>query len=170
MKNKKLLIFTEYFLPGYKAGGPIRSIYNLARILSKDFDVYVVAKDRDIGDTKPYDNIDIDRVLKYEDFHIYYASSFNKNSILGIITSIDPDTIYINSFFSKTSQIVLYLNKLKIIQKKLILAPRGELQPNALQIKGFKKKVYSFFTKMINFYDGIIFYVTDILESEQTVL
>ena len=165
MKNKKLLIFTEYFLPGYKAGGPIRSIYNLARILSKDFDVYVIAKDRDIGDTKPYENIEIDSMLKYEDFHIYYLSKSDKNSILNIIRNINADTIYINSFFSKTSQIILYLNKLNIIQKKLVLAPRGELQPNALQIKGFKKKVYSFFTKTINFYDGIIFHATDKTET-----
>jgi glycosyltransferase involved in cell wall biosynthesis len=165
MKNKKLLIFTEYFLPGYKAGGPIRSIYNLAKILSKKYDVYVVAKDRDIGENKPYDDIQTDKVLDYEEFHIYYISDITKSAIHNIISDINPDTIYINSFFSKTSQIILYLNKFNLIQKKLVLAPRGELQPNALQIKSFKKKVYMLFTKMTNFYDGVVFHSTDKTET-----
>ncbi len=45
------------YLPGYKDGGPIRSIKNLTDILGDEYDFYIVCQDRDQGDTMPYQNI-----------------------------------------------------------------------------------------------------------------
>jgi len=52
-------IFTTIgsYLPGYKAGGPIRSVANLIDALGDDFEFRVVTSDRDLGEDKAYDGI-----------------------------------------------------------------------------------------------------------------
>ena len=53
-KKIRILIFIDWFLPAYKAGGPIRSIANLVDNLHADFDFYIVTGDRDLGDKNPF--------------------------------------------------------------------------------------------------------------------
>jgi hypothetical protein len=50
----RLLIFSDYYLPGFKAGGPIRSISNLCDSLKDEYEVYVVTRDRDLGSNEVY--------------------------------------------------------------------------------------------------------------------
>jgi len=35
-KKKRILIFVDYYLPGYKGGGTIRAIANLVNLLKKN--------------------------------------------------------------------------------------------------------------------------------------
>ena len=53
----RVLVTIGSYLPGYKAGGPIRSVANLIDALGNDFEFHVVTSDRDLGEEKPYDNI-----------------------------------------------------------------------------------------------------------------
>ena len=39
--KKKILCLTDHYLPGYKAGGPIRSIANLVEHLGDEFEIYI---------------------------------------------------------------------------------------------------------------------------------
>lgn len=165
MKRRKILIFTEYFLPGYKAGGPIRSIYNLAKVLSNEYLIYIITKDRDIGENKSYDNIKTDEIIEFEGFRVLYLSTVNTGSVQKAISNIEPDVIYLNGLFSKFTQIILFLKKMKRINQNLILAPRGEVQPNALQMKSLKKKIYMFVAKIFSLHDDIVFHSTDKTET-----
>ena len=54
---KKILIITGRYLPGYKDGGPVRTIKNLTDLLGDDYHFTVMCSDRDHGDIKPYENI-----------------------------------------------------------------------------------------------------------------
>ncbi|MEL6194486.1 MAG: hypothetical protein AAFR66_20670 [Bacteroidota bacterium] len=56
-KQVKLLIFSDWFVPGYKAGGPIRSITNFCLSMAKYLDIYVFTSDRDLGDDQAYKGI-----------------------------------------------------------------------------------------------------------------
>mgnify|MGYP000468774279 CR=1 FL=1 len=43
MLNKpKILIFIDYFLPGYKAGGPTKSVSNIINSLTNKFDFEII--------------------------------------------------------------------------------------------------------------------------------
>ncbi|MCH7535891.1 MAG: hypothetical protein IH948_09165, partial [Bacteroidetes bacterium] len=59
MSNKKLkiLIFVDWYVPGYLAGGPIRSVYNLAQQLSKSNEVFVLTGDKDFGSESVYEGV-----------------------------------------------------------------------------------------------------------------
>lgn len=162
---KKILIFTNSFLPGFKGGGPITSISNLVSLLNYNFDILICTRDRDFGDTKPYADIEQNTITKYKEYTVIYLSEINKKNISKVIVEFNPDLLYLNSFFSKTTQIVMFLNQFTF-KKKLIVAPRGELQENALNIKKTKKSIYLFIYKLLSFYENIHFHSTDTIETK----
>ena len=46
----RVLVTIGSYLPGYKAGGPIRSVANLIDALGDDFEFRVVTSDKDLGE------------------------------------------------------------------------------------------------------------------------
>ena len=54
---KKILILIAWYLPGYKAGGPIQTIKNLTDHLGDEYEFYILTGDRDLGDKVPYPGI-----------------------------------------------------------------------------------------------------------------
>lgn len=162
---KKILIFTDSFLPGFKGGGPITSISNLVSLLNKHFDILICTKDRDFGDTEPYKDIEQNKITNYKEYNVIYLSSIDKQNLSKVIVDFNPDLLYLNSFFSKTTQLVMFLNKFTF-KKKLIVAPRGELQDNALNIKKTKKSIYLFIYKLFRLYKNTYFHSTDTIETK----
>ena len=59
----KLLIITDHYLPGYKAGGPIKSIETLCDNIKKVLHVTVMTSNFDLGEDNPYENILFDKIL-----------------------------------------------------------------------------------------------------------
>lgn len=53
--KRKVLVMVDWYAPGYKAGGPIRSAVNFADQLENELDVYVLTTDRDLNEPSPYD-------------------------------------------------------------------------------------------------------------------
>lgn len=86
--NKKLLILTEWFAPGYKAGGPIQSCINLCLALKNKYEIYVFTTDTDHGEANPYHGIIADKWVIHANtgVQVYYAKkkalSFNSISIV----------------------------------------------------------------------------------------
>ena len=60
----KILITCDYYLPGWKAGGPIRSLSALVEYLGDEFQFKVITRDRDFGDSKPYAGVEINKWQK----------------------------------------------------------------------------------------------------------
>ena len=162
---KKILIFVDSFLPGFKGGGPITSVSNLVSLLNKDFHVLICTRNHDFGEKEAYKNIQSDKITKYLEYNIIYLSNMNKENILNVIRNFNPDLLYLNSFFSKITQIVMFMNKF-YLKKKIIVAPRGELQENALNIKKIKKSIYLFVYKLFGFYKNMHFHSTDTIETQ----
>jgi hypothetical protein len=55
MQKKTILWFTSYYLPGFKNGGPVRSLLNMCQWLGEEYSFRLVTRDRDRGDTQPYE-------------------------------------------------------------------------------------------------------------------
>ena len=56
-KPSTILIFTDWYIPGYRAGGPIQSVYNLAKLLSNNFHVKVVTRNTDYASFEAYPEV-----------------------------------------------------------------------------------------------------------------
>lgn len=164
--KKKLLIFSDYFIPGFKAGGPIKSILNLSNMMDKSFDIYVVTRDKDFGDLDSYNSINYDTSNVFNNINVFYLNKINIITINKYIKKIDPDLIYLNSFFSKITQIVLFLKKIRLVNCEIILAPRGELLKGAASLKSQKKKVFLRLAKLCKWHGkDLIFHATNDIET-----
>ena len=114
MQNKKpiILTFVRYYLPGYKAGGPIRTIANMVDHLGDQFDFKIITMDRDIGDAEPYSNITVDawnRVGKAEVFYVKPGLLW-LNRLVKLISTTPHDIIYLNSAFDPIFTLWLLLH------------------------------------------------------------
>jgi glycosyltransferase involved in cell wall biosynthesis len=157
---QKLLILTRWYLPATKSGGTVRSIRPLVKGLKDDFDITILTSNKDLGSDKPYEGVVFDHLTTYDDTKIIYLSVLNIKNIYKQIKSVNPDIIYVNSFFDITTQIVLLLNYFKRLNVKIILSPRGELGEGALSIKSHKKNIYLTLHKLLNLSKGIVYHAT----------
>jgi glycosyltransferase involved in cell wall biosynthesis len=168
---KRLFILTDWFAPGYKAGGPIQSCVNLAFALKESYDIYVYTSDTDHGEKEPYQNIESDKWIKNlaPDIHVYYANSKTSSfaNMREQINQVKPDYIYLNHMFSP--RYVLYPLWLKLtgfIKCEVILCPRGALFSSALSVKSYKKKPFLILFKFFGIHQKIRFHATNQKEQE----
>ncbi len=175
MEKRKLLIFADWFEPGIKGGGIIRSCANVAQLLQEDFEVYVFTRNTDCNTNKVYADIKSDCWTIFDKkIHIYYCSKRNLTffTVKKILLQIQPDTTYLNSMFSYYFTFLpLFFKKTKTIDSKIVLAPRGMLHKSALQYKYLKKRNYLSFLNTMNFFKNITFQATseaeyDFIEKE----
>lgn len=175
MDNSKItvLILTPYFLPGYKAGGPIRSLKNLIDHLSDKIHFKVITPDHDLGVGQSYDGIVSDAWNKVFGIDTYYISDNNRSffHVAQIIKSIKHDIRYYNSFFYPYLTIFpLLAEKLRLIPRKpSVLAPRGEMAPSALQSSKRKKMLYLEFVRFFKIYTHLHWQVTSEFERTQLI-
>lgn len=156
-----LLIFTDWYLPGYKAGGPVVSCANLVRALSERMRIAVVCGDRDYCEEAPYPNVKTNVWIRREHARVCYLSPEQRTyrRIAALIAASDPRTVYINGMFSKVFSLFPLL-AVRRAQSRVILAPRGMLAPGALGLKPFKKRAFLSLAKGLGLYRGICFHAT----------
>lgn len=136
-----VLILTPYFLPGFKGGGPVKSIASIVSSLSEHYQFKILCYNFDLDGTV-YNNILSNQWVQHaHHVEVFYASKADYFSHLkNILKTVNYDVCYLNSFFSYSFSIYpLFLLDSK---KNIILAPRGEFSPGALSIKALKKKIY----------------------------
>src|SRR5687768_14370742 len=141
--KKKILIFIDWYLPGYKAGGPIQSCANLVAHLKDEFDFSIVTRDTDYCETIPYKTVKSDAWnLLPDGTRVYYFSGkkLNRKNIKKILDTEEYDDVYLNGIFSTyfTLTPLYYLNLRK--SRKVIIAARGMFARGALRVKRIKKK------------------------------
>ncbi len=171
MRPASILIFTDWYLPGYKAGGPIRSISSLVEHLKEDFKFYIVTTDTDFGAKEPYKNIESNKWIKNsENVSVFYFSKdrLNAANIFTVLNEFKVDCIYLNSLFSYYFTIIpLRLIKKHCFQIRCVLAPRGMLGKGALQLKSLKKKLFITLTKYTGLYKNITWHATSDQEKNE---
>lgn len=161
MTKPKIIIFLSHYLPGYKSGGPVRTIENLINNLHNDFDFYVITSDRDLGDSQPYKDIKVNQWNKIGNAQVYYIDKKSQsiNFYKRFLSVNHFDLIYFNSFFNANFTIkpLIALKKLREAPP-ILLAPKGEFSTGALQLKSFKKHVYIKLSQWL--YKGIYFHAS----------
>lgn len=172
MKKRKVLVMVDWYAPGFKAGGPIRSAVNFANQLEQDLDIYILTSDRDLGELKPYVDIIADNWIAVNQHHVFYASPafLSWSKLQQIIKDINADYIYLNSMYSRFFSIYpLLMNRLGKLNSKIVLAPRGMLKESAIQHKGAKKKIFISLFKSLGMPAKVIFHATDDTEVKDIV-
>jgi len=169
--KKKILICIDWYIPGFKAGGPIRSVANIVNAFKDEFEIYVITSAYDLGETEPYPDVDLNIWHEQEGVYIKYLERklMNSSAMSGNIREVKPDVIYLNSLFSR----VFTLIPLSIARKRkipTILAPRGMMGKGALGIKYKKKKYFIQVAKALGWYKNVIWHASTESEKEEVLL
>jgi len=109
LTKKKILLFADWYEPGFRAGGPIRSVVNFVQNMKEDYAIYVFTADRDLDASQSYENISKNEwIATAPDVQCYYCSPENRTraNIRQQLNAILPDFIYLNSMFSTRSTII----------------------------------------------------------------
>lgn len=158
-KSKKVLCFVAYYLPGYKAGGPLKTIKNMIDHFEGDFEFSIVTRDRDLGDTDTYSSIKPNEWMGLDSSKALYLSPDNLTlkSLAKIISDTRFDILYLNSFFDVNLSIKpLIARRFGLIKPyPVVLAPRGEFSKGALALRPFKKKLYIKLSNCLGLYKHI---------------
>ena len=168
VKKKKILLFADWYEPGYKAGGPIRSCVNFAYHMRGDYDLYIFTSDRDLNDPEPYPGIPTDRwITDRSGVNLFYASPKGQGwkNILQQMKLICPDFVYLNSMFSIRFTILpLLIARVHGLGYTCMLSPRGMLRTSAVQFKRTKKKLFLTIFRGLGFSRRVHFLATDTTE------
>jgi glycosyltransferase involved in cell wall biosynthesis len=162
-----ILTAIDHYLPGFKGGGPIRSIANLIEWLGDEFDFSVVTRDRDLLDSRPYEGVSAGMWHRVRKARVLYLSprACSLMAIRRLLNDTSYDLLYLNSFFSRLSIKILTLRRLHLLKTTpVVLAPRGELSPGALAIKRLKKRIYVVLSRSAGFYRGVVWHGSSALE------
>jgi glycosyltransferase involved in cell wall biosynthesis len=143
--RRSILVVISHYLPGYRAGGPVRSVEALVDRLGSQFEIRIICLDRDLGDSRPYEGIETGIWLQSGKAEIMYLSkkeiSFTR--LKKTIHAVNPDVLYLNTFFSVRFTLFPLLSA-RLVHKKpaTVLAVRGSLSPGALGLKPIKKQLF----------------------------
>lgn len=168
--KKNILILSDWYLPAYKAGGPVKSIAALTHHLKNDFNFFVLTSNKDAFSKEPLPVPANEWVTGNNGERIYYwgDEKITLSKLGEVISSIEFDYVYLNSFFSKSFSIYpLLLKKQGKIKKPIVLAPRGMLGEGALSLKSKKKSIFINLSKISGIHKNVIWHATSEQEAEE---
>lgn len=170
--KKKILCFIEYYLPGYKSGGPVKTISNFVEHFGHEYEIFIICSDRDYLDTKPYINKKVKKWYKIGKAKVLYISKKDLNiySVAKLLSENSYDLLYLNGLFSfKFTIIPLLIRRFKPTKNNIpcILATRGMLSSNAIKLKSIKKKIYFKIANFFQLYENLFFQASNINEKKE---
>lgn len=165
----RVLTFVPNYLPGYKAGGILRTIANTVDWLADDVDFWIVTQDRDLNECNAYPGIKSEQWQLVGGAMVYYRPPrfCTLKHLATLISSTPHDVLYLNSFFDMVFTLkILVARKLGLIPvKPIILAPRGELVEGCLRIKSRRKRIFIHAAKMIGLYEQVSWHASSEYEA-----
>jgi glycosyltransferase involved in cell wall biosynthesis len=156
-----VFITIPWFLPAYKAGGPIQSIANLVSNYSKDIEYYIFCSNKDL-DGVVLKNVFFNQWIKYNstsNVWVWYDTGVQTRlNLVKCTFTLKPDVLYAIGLFSLKYNILPLVN---CHAKKKILSVRGMVHPGALSQKSLKKKIFLFLFNIAGIKKKISFHATD---------
>lgn len=161
MSKPRILIFASHYLPGFKAGGTIRSLANLVEQFWPEYEFLIASRDRDAGDVAPFKEAIRKSWLPVGGARVRYLSKSecSMKELRNLIHDVRPNLMYFNSFFDPCFTIrPLILRRLGLLPDgiKVIVAPRGEFAQGALALKSYKKKLFMFAARCFGLYRDLV--------------
>jgi glycosyltransferase involved in cell wall biosynthesis len=166
IRKPSILIFIDWYLPGFKAGGPIQSCANLVEHLKEQANFYIITRNTDYCSDEPYSDVISDDWNEVSGSKVHYVSKeqLTYKNIKKLTAQLCPDYIYINGVYSLYFSIVPLLIVRQLKLSNAIVAARGMFAKSATDVKAIKKSVFFSVVKTLNFYKGVKFHATNAFE------
>ena len=168
-KMERIAAFIGVYLPGFRSGGPVKSLSNMVEALSDRYTFDVYTSDRDSEMDAPYDGIRLNSPVVVGKAIVYYFS----NDLVGLYCLLHnllrskSRIFYFNSFFSFKFSILPFLLISLIRSRDIkVLAPRGEFSKGALSIKSGKKRRFLSVARLFGIYRRVIWHASSEAEKD----
>ncbi|MDG9675547.1 glycosyltransferase [Micromonospora sp. DH14] len=159
----RVLMMCGGFLPGFRYGGPVRSLVRIVDTVSDRIDLTLVTRDRDLATPDPYPGLS-GRWVRRGGSRVFYMDPSSIRHWRRLwrefrVTSFD--LLYVNSLFSLFSIIPIVAARLGVIRvARILVAPRGELKRGALSSKRWKKEPFLWLWMPLLKVAGVVWHAT----------
>ncbi|QAY66766.1 glycosyltransferase family 4 protein [Paenibacillus protaetiae] len=165
--KKDILIIMGRYLPGYKDGGPVRSIQNLVDYLGEEYNFRILTCDRDHGDTQAYPNIKVNDWNHIGNAQVYYVPPKGFGyKIIRTLTN-QADLVYVCGCFNDYAINTLLLKRLGMIKKPVVVAAMGLFSPMEFKLKYRKKKLFTTIFNLTGMFKNIYWSATTQMEVQE---
>lgn len=167
--KKRILVFCDFYLPGFKSGGGMWTVVNLVDRFCDRYDFYVVTRNYESkGDTTPYTSVRSSTWNEVGNAKVFYLanSDYKLKTFALLVSEVGPSLVFLNSALSLP--VVKFLNarrKRLIAPVPVVLAPCGEMSAGALSVKPLKKKSFFFYAKTVGLYANVLWKASSEVES-----
>ena len=162
--RRDILIIMGRYLPGYKDGGPVRSIKNLTDFLGKEYNFKILTCDRDHGDIEAYPNIKVNGWNRVGNADVYYVQPKGFSQKLIVKLAGQVDLVYVCGCFNDYAINTLIANRLGKIKVPVVVAAMGLFSPKEFQLKYKKKKIFTTLFNMLGIFKNIYWSATSEME------
>ena len=165
-----VLALVGYYPPAFRAGGPTRSLPGILRLLADELEFRVLSRDHDLGARDRLDGIVVDRWVETDGGRVRYLPTAQRPAVavLGAIRRTPHDVLYVNSIFAvQFGLLPLLLRRIRVLPRRgLVIAPRGELDHQALAIKGRRKRLVLAAMRALGLTTGAVWHTATADEAE----
>lgn len=168
----KALVFCDYYLPGFRGGGPITTLRNMVLNLNGAVKFHIITRAHDLGEHDPYPDIRPGHWENREGAIIMYTETIHMTvgRILSEILHQKPDVIYLNSVLSRRYSLIPLLAAIRARKSLdpsplIILAPRGEFSAGALSLKPWQKNVYLGTLRRLGLWRNVVWQASTVHEA-----
>ncbi|MFD6565557.1 glycosyltransferase family 4 protein [Micromonospora profundi] len=141
----RVLVTSTFFEPGFRGGGPVRSVAHILDDASPEVAPVLVTRDRDMGATEAYPGLS-GRWVDRGRARVFYLSRRRPRQWYGLWRELRAtrfDLLYVNSLWAPMSLVPILAVRLGLLRaKRVMVAPRGECSPGALSLKPGRKRLF----------------------------
>ncbi|MFY1701407.1 MULTISPECIES: glycosyltransferase [Micromonospora] len=141
----RVLTTYNFFEPGFRAGGPVRSIARILDTCSEQTSVTMVTGDRDLGAREPYPGLS-GRWVTRGRARIFYLCPRRPGQWWALWRALRQghfDLLYANGMFATYSIALVLAARYGLVRStRLVIAPRGEFEPACLSRRPLKKRCF----------------------------
>ena len=161
----KVLFLNSCYYPGFRSGGPQRTVMNIADAFGDKNDIYILTQNCDMGCTDSYD-VETHKWIRVGNANVMYLppKDYNIKSIKKY--SADFDKVYSCGLFCGCTINAILLHKFNKSQK-LYVAPMGVFSKAAIASKAFKKRAFLIVFKYLGLFKNIVWSFTSEIEREE---
>jgi glycosyltransferase involved in cell wall biosynthesis len=136
-----VLVAIDWYLPAFRAGGPIRSIANLMAALGDEIDFRIVCGNRDLGTEEPLEVPNGWTAVGKAQVRYLSPEEWTAGVWQRLLIEVQPDRLYLNSLYSGPFSRLPW-KVARNMDVPTTLAPRGMLGAGALSIKPWRKRLW----------------------------
>jgi glycosyltransferase involved in cell wall biosynthesis len=159
----RVLVVSDWYLPGRSGGGTVRSLVNLFDWLGDEFEFLVAARDREPGDGRAFPGVRSGDWQPVGKARVFYRPPRGGGLRFwrGFLATTPHDVLYLNSCFATSVVQILLLRRLGLVPARpTVLAPRGVLTPGALGLKRGKKTMYLMLARFVGLHRNVTWHAT----------